>query len=111
MVGPVPVWPDSLPASVYRHLGRDAFRGVPQRMQAALEPRTAALDHEMADVIAGGPAKYVSAMRILCNDDGCLVRTGPGVDSLTAWDDTHLTASGSEFLVSHFPAAAIGAER
>lgn len=111
VVGPVPVWPDSLPASVYRHLGRDAFHGVPQRMQAALEPRTAALDHEMADVIAGGPAKYVSAMRILCNDDGCLVRTGPGVDSLTAWDDTHLTASGSEFLVSHFPAAAIGAER
>ena len=107
VIGPVPVWRGGLPLSAYCQSARDGSHGVPQRMQGPLDPGAGTLDREMAAFLTGGPAQYVSPMRILCDGDGCLVRTGPGIDSLTAWDDAHLTTAGSQFLVSHFPEAAI----
>jgi peptidoglycan/LPS O-acetylase OafA/YrhL len=41
---------------------------------------------------------YVSARRIMCNDDGCLARIGPNGADLTAYDSGHLTHAASLML-------------
>jgi hypothetical protein len=38
---------------------------------------------------------YVSARRIMCNDDGCLARIGPDGADLTAYDSGHFTHAAS----------------
>jgi hypothetical protein len=42
--------------------------------------------------------QYISARKIMCNDDGCLARLGPNGSKLTAFDGGHLTVPGSIFL-------------
>ncbi len=104
VVGPVPMWRDSLPISLYRYFKGDfVLHRLPQRMRYGLNPDVAVLDQKMADLLKGRAAIYVSALQILCDKDGCLTRTGGDIDSLTAWDESHLTGAGSGFLVAHLP--------
>ncbi|MET0222620.1 MAG: acyltransferase family protein [Tardiphaga sp.] len=42
--------------------------------------------------------QYVSARRMMCNDDGCLARIGPDGADLTAYDTGHLTHPGAIFI-------------
>ncbi|WP_316191390.1 MULTISPECIES: acyltransferase family protein [unclassified Bradyrhizobium] len=42
--------------------------------------------------------QYISARRIMCNDDGCLARIGADGSDLTAYDSGHLTYPGSMFV-------------
>lgn len=35
----------------------------------------------------------------ICNADGCLTKTGPGVSTLTAFDGGHLTAVGADYFI------------
>jgi len=42
--------------------------------------------------------KYMSARRMMCNDDGCLARIGPNGSDLTAYDTGHLTHPGAIFI-------------
>ncbi|MGT2440290.1 acyltransferase family protein [Bradyrhizobium betae] len=42
--------------------------------------------------------QYISARRMMCNDDGCLARIGADGSDLTAYDSGHLTHSGSIFV-------------
>ncbi|MGJ4915145.1 acyltransferase family protein [Bradyrhizobium sp. HKCCYLRH2060] len=42
--------------------------------------------------------QYISARRIMCNEDGCLARIGPDGSELTAYDLGHLTYPGSIFV-------------
>ncbi|MDU6731331.1 MAG: SGNH hydrolase domain-containing protein, partial [Bradyrhizobium sp.] len=42
--------------------------------------------------------QYISARRMMCNDDGCLARIGADGADLTAYDSGHLTNPGSVFI-------------
>ena len=42
--------------------------------------------------------QYISARRIMCNDEGCLARIGENGAELTAYDGGHLTYPGSVFV-------------
>lgn len=104
VVGPVPMWHDSLPIALYRYFKGDfILHRLPPRMRYGLNPGIPVLDQNMADLLKGQPATYISAFQIFCNKDGCLTRTGADIDSLTAWDESHLTGAGSAFLVAHLP--------
>ena len=47
---------------------------------------------------AGG--RFISEWDALCNDDGCLTRTGDGAKDIVAIDRVHLTTNGSIYLLN-----------
>jgi peptidoglycan/LPS O-acetylase OafA/YrhL len=53
-------------------------------------------------------AEYLSALDILCPGGQCITRLGPGPESVTYFDESHLTVSGSKYLVSHLQNAIPG---
>jgi SGNH domain (fused to AT3 domains) len=104
LVGPMPRWKNDLPRELYRQFAADTvLHRVPTRMKSGLVPETFALDTEMQRLVHEAGVNYVSPVRILCNLDGCLARLGDKKSDLISWDAVHLTKTGSEFLVSHFP--------
>ena len=104
VVGPVPQWNDGLRQSLFNFYRQDVVhRRVPQRMTFGLVPGMDSLDRTMEAYIAQFDINYISAIRILCNEDGCLTRIDENADSFTAFDVGHLTSAGSTFLVSYFP--------
>ncbi len=104
LIGPVPQWKDELSKILYNLVKQDTrHHRVPQRMRLGLIPNTEPIDESMHKLASRLNINYISARKILCNKEGCLTRVGETSDSLTAWDDVHLTTAGSAYLVSHFP--------
>ena len=101
VVGPVPRWHPSLPIVLTRF--GVSFVDLPDRIRLGLDPATRQLDLDMKRFVADRGASYISPYTILCNADGCLIRTGTEIASMMQWDVSHLTRRGSEFLVSRFP--------
>lgn len=104
LIGPVPQWKDGLPKQLLSRFRQETgFLQVPYRMKSGLKEVALKLDEPMEIYAKGLMVNYISAMKILCNDSGCLTRLGENGSSLTAWDYGHLTNTASEFLVSRFP--------
>jgi len=102
VIGPVPRWNTNLSIALSQYLAAAIDKAyVPQWTKFGLLSAPLQLDHEMMEFFASQPVIYVSPIGILCNDNGCLTRTGNGLESLTAWDETHLTNTGSHYLISH----------
>ena len=99
VVGPVPRWFPSLPVVLARIGVR--FADLPDRIRLGLDPSTRQLDLDMKRFVEQRGVRYISPYTVLCNADGCLIRTGDDVDSMMQWDVSHLTRKGSEFVVSH----------
>ncbi len=100
IVGPIPRWIPSLPVVLVRHKVR--FSEIPQRISLGLDPNVRRLDAEMRVMAENEGVAYISPYSILCDVGGCLVRAGSNLESLLQWDVSHLTNSGSEYLVSRF---------
>ena len=103
LVGPAPSWYGGLRQSLYGAYRRDALRQVPKRMTYNLKPFGATIDADMEQFAKLHDVRYISLYKILCNAAGCLTRTGEGAETMTAWDASHFTIAGSEYVVSHFP--------
>lgn len=100
VVGPVPEWSGGLPRILLTYARRSSLKTtVPERLSlgpASGSYKAEAAFREQSKVLK---VEYVSILNILCDDDRkCLTRTGPGVDSLTAWDEAHLTNIGSKYV-------------
>lgn len=103
IIGPVPQWKDSLPKQLYLFYKSHLPHTVPQRMHFGLEMKFSNTDKYLEEKLKDEAIQYISAKKILCNAEGCLTLLGNTADDLTAWDDAHLTKSGSTYLVSRFP--------
>jgi peptidoglycan/LPS O-acetylase OafA/YrhL len=103
IVGPVPQWKDSLSKQLYLYYQGHVPHTVPERMDFGLQQNFFGLDDVLKVKLQKEGVHYISARDILCNKDGCITRLGATGDTLTAWDNSHLTARSSEFLVSRFP--------
>ncbi|RMQ98447.1 hypothetical protein ALP94_04610 [Pseudomonas savastanoi pv. glycinea] len=103
IVGPVPKWKDPLPKELYKYFAKDPLHRVPERMTFGLDNHFAEIDKDMAAMANKLGVKYISPRSILCNPEGCLTRLGDTAETLTAWDDGHLTSIGSQYLISKFP--------
>jgi hypothetical protein len=84
---------------------------VPARTSFGLVGYMWDFDREVRASAERAGAEYVSAMDALCTIDGCLTRVSDRPDSLTAWDEAHLTAMGSEYLISRVAAHILPPER
>ena len=98
VVGPVPRWLPSLPVVMTRF--RLAYPQLPERSALGLDPTTRQLDAEMRQLCQQQGVTYLSPYASLCNEDGCLMRTGQDIESMMQWDVSHLTVRGSDFLAS-----------
>ncbi|HEY0179413.1 MAG TPA: acyltransferase family protein, partial [Dokdonella sp.] len=108
VVGPVPRWRDGLPTALYRHFADDPLHRLPSRMIDAANDVAIRLDEQLRALVEAEHVRYASAIHALCDADGCLVRSGDAADSLTAWDDSHLTVAGSRALVTRASLLGLG---
>lgn len=67
-----------------------------------LVPNVFELDRLMTQFANQENINYLSPMNLLCDSQGCLVRTGNAGNTITAWDSEHLTDEGSRYLASRF---------
>ena len=71
-------------------------------MSTGLRAGLAALDDSMRVFAAATRVRYQSPFDILCNADGCLTVVGGEPQMVVSWDGNHLTAAGSQYVVSRF---------
>ena len=102
LVGPVPIWHVSLPKVLVSYHSRNDV--MPERLSIYNNAEALKqLDQSMYISAKQWNINYISALKILCNSQGCLTMSNNEWSSLTAWGHGHLTTKGSEYLVSLFP--------
>jgi hypothetical protein len=103
LIGPDPYWTGGLPKRLYEAYRADPLHRIPERLPGGIDDRRRLEDAALAELAGRYRMEYVSPLRILCNQEGCLTRVGDGPNSLTTWDPEHFSAAGSEYVVGRFP--------
>lgn len=102
LVGPVPQWENNLPKQLSIYCKQKTPCEVPYYMSMGLIPKIFEIDAQMSQFAINQKIYYLSPAKIMCGQNGCLVRQTDEASSITAWDVAHLTDTGSIYLVSHF---------
>jgi hypothetical protein len=100
VMGPVPNWDSRLPRLLFTYVRSHPQQPVPARMFFGVADFVWDADRQVRERSREAAVDYLSALDALCTDEGCLARVGERPDSVTAWDDAHLTATGSEYLIA-----------
>lgn len=99
VIGPVPNWKISLAhESVVYWKNTFPHALPPLYMRSGLAEEIARWDDFMALEVPKLGGTYLSAYKVLCNEDGCLTRVGPNPSDLTAADYGHLSPAGAAYL-------------
>jgi hypothetical protein len=98
VLGPAPRWIWTLPRLlVARWLHGGTEPEVPERATLGLYSGSAAIEQVMRAEVERHGGTYVSLLDVLCNADGCLVRTGGDV---TSWDTGHFTVPAARLVAA-----------
>jgi peptidoglycan/LPS O-acetylase OafA/YrhL len=110
VLGPVPVWKRGLPNEVLGYFVKHQTL-IPQRSSQRVY--RVWNEAQMRSALAGLGAEYISAWDAMCDSEGCLTRLGEKAEDVVASDQSHLTESGSTFLVQSISEkiAPVGAPR
>jgi len=103
LVGPMPLWNESLPYLMFEYIRWHRNDVVPLRIQGRISQEPLRIDKAMEVMSQRLGIDYISPCAILGNGDGFLVRVGDAADDLMDYDSSHLTTNGSIYLVSRFP--------
>lgn len=103
LIGPVPKWKGTLPKQLAVYMRTNRGAGLPKRMSDGVDFSYRDIEPQLEAFAMKTGVRYISPGSFMCDVEGCLVRTGNSVQTLTAWDYDHLTSDGSRFLVSQFP--------
>jgi hypothetical protein len=100
LLGPVASWKgDGLSANVLDYFYESGRSLIPARTTyRSNDEWTRALDQFLQKRAQELDIEYISARKIMCNDEGCLARIGDNGSDLTAFDGGHLTLPGSIFV-------------
>ena len=109
VIGPLPHWPVTPPRLLLKAWREQ--RELPERSPLALTDEIIALDIAMERAVANSGARYLSPLRALCNARGCAtsLRRGDHVHAIS-FDESHLTAAGSELLIERLKPIDTGPE-
>jgi peptidoglycan/LPS O-acetylase OafA/YrhL len=102
LIGGVPRWKISLPRQIISILEKEKVAQVPQRMTAGLESGFRNLEPNLRQFAERNQVRFLSPIDVLCNEEGCLTRTGESPSTLTSFDYDHLSPSASIFVISRF---------
>jgi hypothetical protein len=102
VIGPGPLWTNSLPVDLFRFMVRTRANNIPDRL-GNVSDTIWNLDSAMAAQAAADQVQYVSLLNFFCNKDGCLTVGDRSLSrpDLLFRDRDHLSVSGSKFLVAH----------
>ncbi len=104
VLGPVPVWRDTLSHVLLRTAQREGLPGLPAAwQQEGLVANTEGFDTALAGALAQRHVAYRSAWQALCKGSSCLTRVGEQAQDLTAMDYGHLSPRGATYLVGKLP--------
>ena len=96
--GHMPTWTIGQPRVALKEWARS--RTVPQRSDDYLDRDSLTMDSVVERALAGTGAVFVSPIAQLCNRSGCLVSTQRhGEFQAVMFDESHLTATGSQYLI------------
>ncbi|MGC2778679.1 MAG: acyltransferase family protein [Bradyrhizobium sp.] len=112
LLGPPATWlGESLPANLLDYYFQ-THSLLPARTKfRSNDTWTRALDEFLEAQAQRVGIQYISARRMMCNDEGCLARIGPDGSDLTAYDNGHLTNPGSMFVAKEALDALPGFEK
>jgi len=111
VVGPVPHWDARLPRVLVTYATQHPHQPIPTRLEFGLVSYTWDFERTVRDAVTRTGAQYASAIDAMCTRrGGCLTQVPEGAEHLTAWDEAHLTASGSIHLVSQLRSAILPAQ-
>jgi hypothetical protein len=99
LMGPVPHWVGSMPEALAAYLKEHGGSSFPARMRYGLDRSMEEIDHEMMDLAGKLDVEYISPIKELCNEEGCLTIV-PGSNNIPmSWDAAHFTREGSRFFI------------
>ena len=96
LIGPDPTWNDALPRILSSYYLK-VHKKPPLRMKNNNYVVAHMLDLAMRDFAKSQNIRYISSLDILCNQDGCLTRTGVNSIDYMATDINHLTPQGAKY--------------
>jgi hypothetical protein len=95
-MGPDPAWKKELPRIIFFYYRKEHKR-PPLRLKENNADNAHLLDIAMSDFAKLQNIRYISSLDILCNQDGCLTRTGANSIDIMTMDNSHLTAQGAGY--------------
>jgi len=103
VIGPAPQWNDSLYKQLYLNYLSTKIPEIPYRMQFGLNQNFLKIETQLNELAMINKARYISIVKILCNESGCITRFGDTSDALASFDGGHFTELASKYVVSKFP--------
>lgn len=98
VIGPVPQWNENLVAVLLKYW--DKFGTYPPKyMDFGLNKGVFDWDALLQKEMKADGVEYISALKELCNDQGCITRVGDDAHSLAAADWGHLTPAASRYFI------------
>jgi hypothetical protein len=100
LVGPVPLWKKPLPEQLASYI--QEHKAFPEYLEKGLRDYPFQINADLSEIAHGKGISYQSPLSILCKEMACITRVGETPDSITQFDQGHLTRKGSIYLVSRF---------
>jgi peptidoglycan/LPS O-acetylase OafA/YrhL len=99
VMGPPAAWTHGLPNAAYRYYMLHSRQMIPLRSDFGVDRTENEYQLRFRAQVQSLGVEYVSAWDALCRDSECLTRVGEGGADLVAFDSSHLTVPGSDYVV------------
>ncbi|WP_115707523.1 acyltransferase family protein [Legionella sainthelensi] len=98
VMGPIPQWTVPLPQAIYSSYIRNFLYKLPTRMSEYLETKVFSFDEGISHLVQAKSISYISLIKLLCTEKGCLTQVSPGPSGMITPDYGHLSITGSEYI-------------
>ena len=103
IIGPPPEWHPGLQDVLLKHAMRDKLgHRLAERLTEGVTT-SPLLDQQLQQLASKKKVQYISLLKILCNEEGCLTKLGDEPEDLMGYDDGHLSRKGGAFVAQQFP--------
>lgn len=99
VLGPAPRFDPSLPSRLLQSWLQHRSDMLPGRLQIDLS-KTLAIEDGIERIARENGTRYISLIRLFCNNEGCLTKIPGSTSDLVTWDYGHLTTNGA-ILAAH----------
>ncbi len=103
VIGPPPEWQPGLQDVLITHALRDKLKHQLSNRIAEDVKTSPLLDNQLRHLSQEKQVPYISLLKLLCNEAGCLTKVGNEPEDLMGYDDGHLSRKGGAFVAQQFP--------
>ncbi len=103
VIGPPPEWHPGLQVVLIKNAMRDKLgHKLADRLTEGVTT-SPLLDQQLQQLTSMKKVEFISLLKILCNEEGCLTKVGDEPEDLMGYDDGHLSKKGGAFVAQQFP--------